>query len=42
MIKCQVPKVPIFFVGKEGLEPSSLAALVPKTNAYTNSAIRAF
>ena len=25
-------------MGKEGLEPSSLAALVPKTNAYTNSA----
>ena len=28
------------FVGEEGLEPSSLAALVPKTSAYTNSATR--
>ncbi len=26
------------FVLEEGLEPSSLAALVPKTSAYTNSA----
>lgn len=26
------------FVGKEGLEPSTLSGLVPKTSAYTNSA----
>ena len=28
----------VLFVGKEGLEPSTLAGLVPKTSAYTNSA----
>ena len=28
----------LHFVGKKGLEPLSLAALVPKTSAYTNSA----
>ncbi len=35
-----VSKKPLskILVGKEGLEPSSLAALVPKTSAYTNSA----
>ncbi len=31
-------KLRFALVGKEGLEPSSLATLVPKTNAYTNSA----
>lgn len=29
-------------VGEEGLEPSCLATLVPKTNVYTNSTIRPF
>ena len=32
----------ICVVLEEGLEPSSLAALVPKTSAYTNSATPAF
>ncbi len=32
------PNVLEYIVGEEGLEPSSLATLVPKTNAYTNSA----
>ena len=27
-----------YFVLEEGLEPSNLAVLVPKTSAYTNSA----
>ena len=27
-------------VGEEGLEPSHLAALVPKTNVYTNFTTR--
>ena len=32
----------LHFVGKKGLEPLSLAALVPKTSAYTNSATRPY
>jgi hypothetical protein len=30
------------FVGEEGLEPSILTELVPKTSAYTNSATRPY
>jgi hypothetical protein len=40
--KKTAPKCYLIFVRGRGLEPPRIAPLVPKTNAYTNFATRAY